>query len=69
MTYLRYICVALAAALVAAYSTLWAVRPTPFGLHAVTLPPLTVNQQGDSLLLWGGNYRGLLANAVEIRCN
>jgi len=29
MIYLRYLCVALAAALVAAYSTLWVVSPSP----------------------------------------
>lgn len=74
MTYLRYICLTLASALVAAYTTLWVVSPTPLGLHAVTLAPLTVNQQGDSLLLCGGwktiaGYDHGSANAVEIRCN
>ncbi|MDU0815797.1 hypothetical protein Q8X07_05140 [Pseudomonas aeruginosa] len=73
MTYLRYICVAFAASLATAYSTLWVASPTPLEQHAVTLPPLTINQQDGDLLLWGGwktieGYDHGSANAVEIRC-
>lgn len=53
MIYLRYLCVAFAAALAATYSTLWVVSPTPLESLAVTVPPLKVNQQGNDLLLWG----------------
>ncbi len=74
MTYLRYVCVALAAALVAAYSTLWVLNPTPLEQqHTVTPPILTVKHQDSDLLLLGrwepivGDDRGA-ANATEIRC-
>ncbi len=74
MTYLRYLCVALAASLVAAYSTLWVVSSSPLERHAATLPPLTVKQQGNDLLLWGGwktiaGYDHGTANAIEVRCD
>ncbi|MFN3769402.1 MAG: hypothetical protein ACK4TD_13610 [Ectopseudomonas guguanensis] len=76
MIYLRYLCVAFAAALAAAYSTLWVVGPTPLESHAVPPPPppLKVNQQETDLLLWGvwqtiAGYDHGLANAIEIRCD
>lgn len=74
MTYLRYTCVAFAAALAAVYSTLWVLSPTPLEQYAVTFPPLAVTQQEGNLLLWGGwktiaGYDHDSANAVEIRCD
>lgn len=75
MPILRYITVSLASALVAVYTTLWLANPDPLEQSRVVVrPPLTINQQGDELLLWGGwatvaGYEPPGVNAVEIRCN
>jgi hypothetical protein len=74
MTYLRYVCVALASALAAVYTTLWLASPAPLEQHTVTMPPLRVLQLSESLLLWGSwrtmtGYDHGTANAVEISCN
>ena len=69
----RYLLISLASALVATYTALWFAHPTPLE-NTVTLPPLTVTEQPDGLLLWGG-WRTVAgdeppgSNAVEIRCD
>lgn len=73
MRYLNYVISSLASALLATYSVLWIVHPTPLE-STVTLPPLTVLEQPEGLLLWGGwrtvaGYEPPGTNAVEIRCN
>ncbi|UTW07997.1 hypothetical protein [Pseudomonas benzenivorans] len=72
MRYLNYAVVSLASALVATYAVLWFIHPTPLE-NTVTLPPLSVLEQPDGLLLWGGwrtvaGYEPPGTNAVEIRC-
>lgn len=75
MRYLNYLLVSLASAMVAAYTALWFANPAPLEQpHAVTLPPLTVQEHQGDLLLWGGwrtvaGYEHPGANAIEIRCN
>lgn len=72
---LRYLSVSLASALVAGYVALWLANPAPLEQpHAVVRPPLTIEQQGDDLMLWGAwntvaGYEPPGVNAVEIRCN
>jgi hypothetical protein len=73
MRYLNYVVASLASALVATYAVLWFIHPTPLE-NTVTLPPLSVLEQPDGLLLWGGwrtvaGYEPHGTNAVEIRCN
>ena len=73
MRYLNYVVASLASALVATYAVLWLIHPTPLE-NTVTLPPLSVLEQPDGLLLWGGwrtmaGYETPGTNAVEIRCN
>ena len=73
MRYLNYVVASLASALVATYTVLWIAHPTPLE-STVTLPPLSVFEQSDGLLLWGGwrtvaGYQPPGTNAVEIRCN
>lgn len=72
MRYLNYVVASLASALVATYAVLWLIHPTPLE-NTVTLPPLSVLEQPDGLLLWGGwrtvaGYEPPGTNAVEIRC-
>lgn len=72
MPILRYVSVALASALVAAYVAIWIVGPAPLERTA-TIPPLRI-AQGDGLLIWGGwrtvaGYDHGTTNAVEIICN
>ena len=75
MHYFNYLLVSLASAMVAAYTALWFANPAPLERpHAVTLPPLTVQEHQGDLLLWGGwhtvaGYDHPGVNAVEIRCN
>lgn len=71
MPILRYITVALASALVAAYAAIWFVGPAP--LERTIIPPLRI-AQGDSLVVWGGwhtveGYDHGVANGVQIICN
>ena len=73
MIYLRYLCVALASALVAAYAALWFASPSPLERPVVTIPPLTL-EHGSDLLIWGGwktleGYAYGDKSAVEIRCS
>lgn len=73
MPILRYLCVALASALVAAYAAIWLVSPAPLERVTTTIPPLRI-AQGDNLIIWGG-WRPIQgdvygsANGVEIICN
>lgn len=70
---LRYLCVALASALVAAYAAIWLAGPAPLERTATTIPPLRF-AQGDNLVIWGG-WRAVegdaygTTNGVEIICN
>lgn len=71
MKLFRYLLLSLAVALIAAYTALWIALPDPLQSHAVTRPPLLIEQKGDDLLLWGswdtvagGKPYGV--NAVEI---
>ncbi len=73
MRYLNYVVASLASALIATYAVLWFAHPTPLE-NTVTLPPLSVFEQPDGFLLWGGwrtvaGYEPPGTNAVEIRCN
>jgi hypothetical protein len=45
MRYLNYLLVSLSFALIATYAALWLSSPYP--LEATTLPPLTVEQDGN----------------------
>ncbi len=69
---LRYLFIALASALVAAYAAIWFVGPAPLE-RAATIPPLRI-AQGDSLVIWGG-WRATegdaygSTNGVEIICS
>jgi hypothetical protein len=73
MPILRYLAVALASALAAAYAAIWFVGPAPLERNATTIPPLRI-AQGDNLIIWGG-WRTLeghaygSTNGVEIICN
>jgi len=75
MRILRYLTVSLASALVAAYAALWYASPAPIQQsHAVTVPPLTVQEHQGDLLIWGSwktvaGYDQPGKNAIEIRCN
>src|SRR3990167_3336649 len=54
MPILRYLAISLASALVAAYAVLWYASPAPIEQsHAVTVPPLTVQEHQGDLLIWG----------------
>ena len=61
--------------MVAAYAALWFANPAPLEQsHAVTLPPLTVQEHQGDLLSWGGwktvaGYEQPGKNAIEISCN
>lgn len=74
MRYLKYLAVALASALLAAYAALrFAAPATAEAPHSVVRPPLLVEQSGDTLLIWGGwetqqGYEAPGTNAIEIRC-
>lgn len=73
MRYLNYVTASLASALVATYTALWIAHPAPLE-STVRLPPLSVFEQPDDLLLWGGwravaGYEPPGTNAVETRCN
>jgi hypothetical protein len=70
MSYLNYLLISLSSALVAAYTALWLHNPAP--LETTTLPPLTIKQSRDELLIWGGwrtvkGYAAPNTNAVESR--
>lgn len=73
MPILRYLCVALASALVAAYAAIWLASPAPLERVATTIPPLRIAQD-DNLIIWGG-WRPIegdiygSTNGVEIICN
>ena len=72
MPILRYLSVALASALLAAYAAVWILSPAPLERTA-TIPPLRI-AQGDSLVIWGGwrateGYAYGSTNGVEIICN
>ena len=75
MPILRYITVAIASALVSAYSILWYASPAPIEQsHAVTVPPLTMQDHHGDLLIWGSwkavaGYSHPGENAIEIRCS
>jgi hypothetical protein len=75
MPILRYVTISLASALVAAYAALWYASPAPIEQsHAVTVPPLTVQEHQGDLLIWGSwktvaGYEQPGKNAIEIRCN
>ncbi|QFT23553.1 hypothetical protein FIV02_18425 [Pseudomonas sp. THAF187a] len=69
---LRYLCVAPASALVAAYAAVWIVSPAPLERTA-TILPLRIDQ-GDGLLILGDwrtveGYDHVTTNAVEIICS
>jgi len=73
MTILRYLCVALASALVAAYAAIWLDSPAPLERTTATIPPLRV-AQGDNLIIWGGwrtvaGYDHGTTTEVGIICN
>lgn len=73
MPILRYLSVALASALVAAYTAIWIVGPNPLERTVATIPPLRI-AQGDNLIIWGGwrtveGYDHGVTNGVEIVCN
>ncbi|MEQ6327827.1 hypothetical protein VLF92_05765 [Pseudomonas chengduensis] len=53
MTILRYLCVALASALMAAYAAIWLASPAPLERATATTLPLRV-AQGDNLIICGG---------------
>lgn len=74
MSYFKYLIIALASALLSAYTALWYATPatveTPY---SVVRPPLTVEQDDGKLLIWGGwktlqGYEAPGTNAIEIRC-
>lgn len=73
MPILRYLSVALASALVAAYAAIWLASPAPLERVTTTIPPLRI-AQGDNLIIWGG-WRPVQGdaygstNGVEIICN
>ncbi|MFV9655898.1 hypothetical protein ACNFCK_13360 [Pseudomonas sp. NY15366] len=72
MPILRYISVALASALVAAYAAIWIVSPAPLERVTTTIPPLRI-AQGDGLVIWGGwhtveGYNHGSTTGVEIIC-
>ena len=75
MQYIKYLLVSLASALVAAYAALWLTAPSPLEKPtSITLPPLTIQQEGDDLKVWGSwrtvaGYEQPGANGIEIRCN
>lgn len=73
MPTLRYLAIALASALVAAYAVIWLAGPAPLEQHAATIPPLKVDN-GDALIIWGGwhtveGYDHGVTNGVEIICS
>ncbi|QTS88858.1 hypothetical protein JLK41_12210 [Ectopseudomonas khazarica] len=73
MPILRYLSVALASALVAAYAAAWIVSPAPLERTATTIPPLRIDQS-NGLALSGGwrtvaGYDHGTTNASEIICN
>nr|WP_313404111.1 hypothetical protein [Pseudomonas sp.] len=73
MPILRYLSVALASALVAAYAAIWLASPAPLERTTATIPPLRV-AQGDNLIVWGGwrtveGYDHGTTTGVEIICN
>lgn len=74
MSYIKYLVVALASALLSAYTALWYAAPaTAEAPHSVVRPPLTVEQNDGKLLIWGGwktqqGYEAPGTNAIEIRC-
>ncbi|ERH50866.1 hypothetical protein O203_10355 [Ectopseudomonas chengduensis] len=73
MPILRYLCVALASALVAAYAAIWLASPAPLERTTATIPSLRV-AQGDNLIIWGGwrtveGYDHGTTTGVEIICN
>lgn len=74
MRYFKYLVVALASAFLSAYAALWyAAQATAEAPHSVVRPPLTVEQSGGKLLIWGGwktqqGYEAPGTNAIEIRC-
>lgn len=73
MPILRYLSVALASALVAAYAITWLASPAPLERTTADIPPLRV-AQGDNLIIWGGwriveGYDHGTTTGVEIICN
>lgn len=74
MRYFKYLVVALASALLSAYTALWYATPTTVETpHSAVRPPLTVEQSDGKLLIWGGwktlqGYEPPGTNAIEIRC-
>lgn len=75
MHFFKYLLVSLASALVAAYAALWHASPAPLEQsHAVTVPPLTMQEHQGDLLIWGSwktvaGYEQPGKNGIEIRCN
>lgn len=74
-TFLRYLFVSLASALVAAYAALWYASPATIEQsHTVTVPTLTMQEYQGDLIIWGSwqtvaGYDRPGRNAIEIRCN
>ena len=73
MPILRYLSVALASALVAAYGAIWVLGPAPLEQHTATIPPLRIDQS-DGLAITGGwrtveGYDHGTITGVEIICN
>lgn len=71
-TYLRYLSVSLASALVAVYAALWLAAPAPLE-QPVTVPPLVITEEGNALQVWGSwktvaGYDHGVDTSTEIRC-
>lgn len=73
MPILRYLSVALASALVAAYVAIWLISPAPPERSTATIPPLRIDQSNGLALSGGwrtvGGYDHGTTNGVEIICN